>query len=54
MGAEVDRFERFLFLFLALVCEAFCFCFGGTVIFWSFLDLEILAREPESYVSFSK
>ena len=27
MGAEVGRFERFVFLFLALVCQAFCFCF---------------------------
>ena len=28
-GAEVGRFECFVFLFLALVCRAFCFCFGG-------------------------
>ena len=27
MGAEVGRFERFVFLFLALFCQAFCFCF---------------------------
>ena len=31
MGAEVGRFERFVFLFfalfLALICRAFCFCF---------------------------
>ena len=27
MGAEVGRFERFVFLFLALFCRAFCFCF---------------------------
>ena len=27
MGAEVGRFERFVFLFLALFCLAFCFCF---------------------------
>ena len=26
-GAEVGRFERFVFLFLALVCQAFRFCF---------------------------
>ena len=26
------------FLFLAFVCKAFCFCFLGTVIFWSFLE----------------
>ena len=29
MGAEVGRFKRFVFLFLALVCRAFCFCFLG-------------------------
>ena len=30
-GAEVGRFERFVFLFLALVCQVSCFCFfwGG-------------------------
>ena len=33
MGAEVGRFERFVFLFLAL------FLFFGTVIFWSFRNL---------------
>ena len=27
MGAEVGRFEGFVFLFLALFCQAFCFCF---------------------------
>ena len=26
-GAEIGRFERFVFLFLALFCQAFCFCF---------------------------
>ena len=35
MGAEVGRFERFVFLFLALFCQAFCFCLLGTVIFWN-------------------
>ena len=29
MGTEVGRFERFVFLFLALFCQAFCFCFLG-------------------------
>ena len=29
MGAEVGKFERFVFLFLALFCQAFCFCFFG-------------------------
>ena len=29
IGAEVGRFERFVFLFLALFCQAFCFCFLG-------------------------
>ena len=29
MGAEVGRFERFVFKFLALFCQAFCFCFLG-------------------------
>ena len=29
MGAEVGRFERIVFLFLALFCQAFCFCFLG-------------------------
>ena len=33
MGAEVGRFERFVFLFLALFCQAFFFL--GTVIFWN-------------------
>ena len=47
MGAEVGRFEHFVFLYL--VCWAFCFCFFLTVIFG---DFYILAREPESYVSF--
>ena len=28
-GAEVGRFERFVFLLLTLVCRAFCFCFWG-------------------------
>ena len=29
MVAEVERFVRFVFLFLALFCQAFCFCFLG-------------------------
>ena len=29
MGAEVGRFECFVFLFFNLVCRAFCFCFWG-------------------------
>ena len=29
MGAEVGRFERFVFLFLALFSQAFCLCFLG-------------------------
>ena len=29
MGAEVGRFERFVFLLLALFCQEFCFCFLG-------------------------
>ena len=28
-GADVGRFERFVFLFLALFCQSFCFCFLG-------------------------
>ena len=32
-GAEVGRFERFVFLFLTFVCKVFCFCFFGTVLF---------------------
>ena len=47
MGAEVRRFERFVFLFLALFCQAFCFCFWDG----NFLEL-IDSREAESYVSF--
>ena len=39
MGAEVGRFERFVFLFLALFCQAFCFCF-----FWDSNFLELIAR----------
>ena len=27
MGAEVGRFESFVFLVLALFCQVFCFCF---------------------------
>ena len=36
MGAELGRFERFVFLFLAFVCKAFCFSFFFTVIFGVF------------------
>ena len=40
MGAEVGRLERFVFLFLALFCQAFCFCFwGGGSNFLEFLKL---------------
>ena len=35
MEAEVGRFERFVFLFLALFCQAFCFCFWDS----NFLEL---------------
>ena len=42
MGPEVGRFERFVLLFLALFCQAFCFCFFGTVIFWNLYLLEML------------
>ena len=28
-GTEVRRFESFVFLFLAFVCKAICFCFLG-------------------------
>ena len=38
MGAEVGRFERFVFLFLALFCGVLSLFFG-TVIFWSFRNL---------------
>ena len=38
MGAEVGRFERSVFLFLALFCQAFCLFFG-TVNFFEFLKL---------------
>ena len=38
MGAEVGRFERFVFLSLALFCQAFCLFFG-TVNFLEFLKL---------------
>ena len=37
MGAEVGRFERFVFLFLALFCQAFCFYF-----FWDSNVLELM------------
>ena len=38
MGAKVGRFEHFVFLFLALFCQAFCFCFfGGDNNFLEFL-----------------
>ena len=39
MGAEVGRFERFVFLFLALFCQALCFCFFGDSNFLEFLKL---------------
>ena len=39
MGAEVGRFERFVFLFLALFFVGVLFLFFGTVIFWSFRNL---------------
>ena len=47
-GAEVGRFKRFLFLFLALVCEAFVSVCGDSNV----LEFWILATEPERYVSF--
>ena len=46
-GADVGRFERSVFLFLALFFQAFCLFFGK-VIFLDFLKL----IEAESYVSF--
>ena len=36
MGAEVGKFECFVFLFLAFVCKAFCFCFLGQSFFGVF------------------
>ena len=41
MGAEVGRFERFVFLFLAFVCKAFCFCFwdSNCLDFFRLIDL---------------
>ena len=39
MGAEVGRFGRFVFLFLALFCQAFCFCFFWDSNFLDFLKL---------------
>ena len=38
MGAEVGRFERSVFLSLALFCQAFCLFFG-TVKILEFLKL---------------
>ena len=38
MGAEVGRFERFVFLFLALFCQAFCFCFFWDMEFSKLID----------------
>ena len=38
MGAAVERFERFVFLVLALFCQAFCFCFWNSN-FLEFLKL---------------
>ena len=35
MGAEVGRFERFVFFFLALFLSGVLFLFFGTVIFWN-------------------
>ena len=34
-GAEVGRFERFVFLLLALFCQVYCFCFWDS----NFLEL---------------
>ena len=39
MGAEVERFVRFVFLFLALVCRAFSFCCFFESNFLEFLRL---------------
>ena len=39
MGAEVGRFERFVFLFLVLFFRRFVSVFLGTVIFLSFRNL---------------
>ena len=50
MRAEVRWFERFVFLFLALFCQAFCFCFFGTVIFLEFSKLIDSCKEAEGYV----
>ena len=36
MGAEVGRFERFVFL--TLFCQAFCFCFLGQQFFGYLLE----------------
>ena len=37
-GAEVGRYERFVFLFLALVCRAFRFCLWGQYFFFEYFE----------------
>ena len=41
MGAEVGRFERFVFLYFAFILSSILFLFFGTVIFWSFWKLKV-------------
>ena len=35
MGAEVGRFERFVFLIFSFILSGVLFLFFGTVIFWN-------------------
>ena len=44
MGAEVGRFERSVFLFLALFCQAFCFVFWDSKFFGVFETYRLRKR----------
>ena len=44
MGAEVG-FERFVFLFLALFCQALCFCLLGQYFFGVFETYRFLLEK---------
>ena len=53
MGAEVGRFVRFVFLFLALFCQSFCFCFWGQQFFGHFETYRFLLEKLKVMFPFS-
>ena len=52
-GAEVERFERFVFLYLALVFWAFCVCLWGQYFFGDFETYRFLLENLEVMFPFS-